>query len=988
MPVFGEYETVGEPLAVTPAWDQTATIWRVRKIGSGDGREYILKSVAKHPKAGQDQSEEKLGSDSGLEFIEAVKQLKKAQSGGGRWLSPIHDFGTFDTGVWYVTDYCKRGSLKNWVILRGGVDDAALRRVVFSVVAGCQMLKRSCGRSHGNLKLSNVLLGGKTQPLRKTPFLLIDPLPVSSTQVSSLETGDRRLVVDIFEVQDLRAIGELILQLVEGRLFESRFDYNYPIASSPAWKKLGKDEQRWRELCNRLIDPQLSLEKINLEKLEKQFRTNPVMAILPAVLATAGLMGLCAGALFFIKPIIIRQPQQNTTGEVGSSASFKIVAWGFKLKYQWWKNEDLVPGATNSILRIPSVQTNDDGRYYVVVVNRAGAITSAVAWLKVRPFVPKLMIATHNTNRAYGEDNPPLTGVISGLLPNDDITVTYRSPARISSPVGNYDITPVFNDPDNKLRDYAVITNRGTLTVTPAKLTVTVDNKLRIRDENNPPLTGTISGLRLGDNITATYRTMAGISSPSGEYDIVPVIYDPDNKLRNYIVITNEGTLTITLPPQTNVTRLTITTENKSRVYGENNPPLTGAISGLRLNDDITATYRTPASINSPVGNYDIVPVLNDPDNKLRDYDVITNKGTLTITPADLVVTANGTNRAYGEDNPPLSGKISNLRSGDRITATYHTPAGINSPVGNYNIMPVLNDPDNKLHNYIVITNKGTLAVTQINLIVTADTKRRVLGETNPPLTGTISGLRLGDDITATYRTLANIDSPVGDYDIVPVFYDPDNKLRNYTVITNKGSLTVEPPSRSPLTNVFGISGFDFVWIAELRDGKGAYVEKTEMSQIQYKSLAGRFGLSSSKLPISGSTPVCPINLAYDDAVHLRDGLNNAARQSRLQGQFQLPDEQDFLMFSEIRDSTTTSNPTYEELARILPVPTGSPRGVEAGNANKYGLFNVLGNAWQWCDDQSGAGFEFDSTFGSLFRNHRDVQGLYTSVRFLVVPNQ
>ena len=299
MPVFGEYETNDEPLAVTPARNQTTTIWLARKSGAQDGRQFAIKCLAVHRDDRTHASDETLGADPGLEFIETVKQLKKAQAEGCRDFAPIHAFGTSDLGSWYATDYCSRGSLKNWINLRGDMDSAALRQVVSSLTEGCKSLKRICGRSHGNLKPSNVLLHGKSRPLKSTPLLMVDPMSVSTTRLSELTSDNRTMVQNIFEAQDLRAIGELILQLVEGRLIESGADYNYPIESSPIWQKLGKDEPRWRGLCNRLIDPQLDLSKTNLDWLAKQCPAG-VSAQVILIPAGAAIVLAAAGAAIYL----------------------------------------------------------------------------------------------------------------------------------------------------------------------------------------------------------------------------------------------------------------------------------------------------------------------------------------------------------------------------------------------------------------------------------------------------------------------------------------------------------------------------------------------------------------------------------------------------------------------------------------------------------------------------------------------------------------
>ncbi len=76
------------------------------------------------------------------------------------------------------------------------------------------------------------------------------------------------------------------------------------------------------------------------------------------------------------------------------------------------------------------------------------------------------------------------------------------------------------------------------------------------------------------------------------------------------------------------------------------------------------------------------------------------------------------------------------------------------------------------------------------------DVSRRQ-GEPNPPLTGTVSGLRLNDPVTAVYSTTATQDSPPGDYPIQATLLDPESRLGNYVVTLRSGTLRIlahEPP--------------------------------------------------------------------------------------------------------------------------------------------------------------------------------------------------
>jgi len=104
------------------------------------------------------------------------------------------------------------------------------------------------------------------------------------------------------------------------------------------------------------------------------------------------------------------------------------------------------------------------------------------------------------------------------------------------SAAGVYPITAVLSDPDGKLGNYNLLVRNGTLTVTPALLSVSADDKVRLFGAANPPLTGAISGIQNGDNITATYSTPANSLSLPGNYPITPALSDPGNKLASYRV--------------------------------------------------------------------------------------------------------------------------------------------------------------------------------------------------------------------------------------------------------------------------------------------------------------------------------------------------------------------------------------------------------------------------------------------------------------------
>ena len=90
---------------------------------------------------------------------------------------------------------------------------------------------------------------------------------------------------------------------------------------------------------------------------------------------------------------------------------------------------------------------------------------------------------------------------------------------------------------------------------------------------------------------------------------------------------------------------------------------LGGTLVGVQNGDNITASYATTATTNSPVGTYDIVASLNDPNGKLGNYSVTTNNGILTVSnAATLVGTADNQSRLYGQEQSSVYGELHRLR--------------------------------------------------------------------------------------------------------------------------------------------------------------------------------------------------------------------------------------------------------------------------------------------------------------------------------------
>jgi uncharacterized repeat protein (TIGR02543 family) len=88
-----------------------------------------------------------------------------------------------------------------------------------------------------------------------------------------------------------------------------------------------------------------------------------------------------------IPPAITTQPVSRGAS-VGQNVTFAVVATGNPAPtYQWKKNGVDIAGATAATLSISNVQLADAATYTVVVLNKAGTITSNPATLDIAPFI-------------------------------------------------------------------------------------------------------------------------------------------------------------------------------------------------------------------------------------------------------------------------------------------------------------------------------------------------------------------------------------------------------------------------------------------------------------------------------------------------------------------------------------------------------------------------------------------------------------------------
>jgi hypothetical protein len=286
----------------------------------------------------------------------------------------------------------------------------------------------------------------------------------------------------------------------------------------------------------------------------------------------------------------------------------------------------------------------------------------------------------------------------------DTFTISGSTPATVASAVGSYPITYTVTGTD--LANYAIASATGTLTITPATLSVVPANATRVYAAANPVMTGSVTGALNGDMFTVTGSTTATAMSPVGSYSITYTATGVN--FADYTVTPATGTLTITQATPT------ITWPSPAAIgYGT---PLSAAQLNATASVAGIFNYMPAAGVVLPAGTVTLTAAFTPTDT--TDYasqpaaDV-----TLAVNKAPLAFSANNMARVFGVANPVFSGSINGAVNGDTFTESFSTSATLASIVGSYPIVPSVAGAN--LSNYAVAPTNGALTITQAGTATT-----------------------------------------------------------------------------------------------------------------------------------------------------------------------------------------------------------------------------------------------------------------------------
>ena len=284
-------------------------------------------------------------------------------------------------------------------------------------------------------------------------------------------------------------------------------------------------------------------------------------------------------------------------------------------------------------------------------------------------------------SKVYGTTDPTLTYSVNPILITGN-SFTGALTRAAGENIGTYAITQGTLTAGN---NYSITYAGADLSIGKQAITVTADAHTKTYGQADPAFTYKITaGALVGsDAFSGSLTRDAGENV--GAYAINQGTLSLNN---NYTLSYIAANLTITQAT------LTITANNQTKIYGAANPALTVSYNGFTNGDGPSGfttqpVISTTGIIGSPVATYPITVS----GAVIPNYKLVYANGTLTITKAILMVTADNKSRNYGVANPVFTVTYSGFVNSDGIAslttpAKASTKAGRNSAPGNYAITP------------------------------------------------------------------------------------------------------------------------------------------------------------------------------------------------------------------------------------------------------------------------------------------------------------
>ena len=384
-----------------------------------------------------------------------------------------------------------------------------------------------------------------------------------------------------------------------------------------------------------------------------------------------------------------------------------------------------------------------------------------------------LTITANNTGKVYGAVLPVFTVSYTGLAGSDSAPATLptvTTTATATSSVGTYPIT-ASGAADN---NYTIFYVPGTLTITPASLTIKANNQTMIYGSTLPALTVSYTGLAGGDSAPATLPTVTTTATATSSVGTYPITASgaADN---NYTISYVPGTLTITL-----ATPVIIWPAPAGITYGT-------ALSATQLDATSsvagTFTYNPIAGTILGAGSHTLS--VNFVPNDIADYGNASATTSINVAKFTPIITwANPSFITYGT---PLSATQLNATTSVPGTFNYNPNAGTILGAGSQTLSVTFTPTDTTDYNNASATT--SINVMKVNPVITWNapagiTYGTALSATQLDATSSVAG-------TFTYNPTAGTILAVGSHALSVNFTPSDNTDYNNASATT--SINVSP---------------------------------------------------------------------------------------------------------------------------------------------------------------------------------------------------
>ena len=250
-----------------------------------------------------------------------------------------------------------------------------------------------------------------------------------------------------------------------------------------------------------------------------------------------------------VPPAVTTQPTSQAVNAL-STVSFTAAASGTPAPtVQWYVNANNgagftpISGAASATLSFTATGDLTGDEYEAIFTNTAGSITTNAVTLTVN--LLNATVTLGSLAPTY-DGMPEAATATTNATGTSSFTFTYNGSTTIPTAAGTYTVVGTLVNTNYQGSD------TETLVIGQAPLMVVAANASGVEGQPPPTFTGTITGIRNSDPITATYSTTPGAANEEGSYAIMPTLSDGGTgKLANYSIAITNGAFNVADAPLT-----------------------------------------------------------------------------------------------------------------------------------------------------------------------------------------------------------------------------------------------------------------------------------------------------------------------------------------------------------------------------------------------------------------------------------------------------